>query len=167
MRWVKRHILPAYAILAFCYLLLPIAVVILFSFNAPSGRFNYVWEGFTFDNWVNWDAPPGIQSAVGKSLEIALVSTVAATVPLAGLASWVQIKRELTALPEVRWVAVGSFTQTRARVTIGHLGDLERLKAAVGRVGLELIEETDGWQLRPAGALGEPSVFTPDTAVAP
>lgn len=99
--------------------------------------------------------------------QAAAVSTVAATVPLAGLASWVQIKRELTALPEVRWVAVGSFTQTRARVTIGHLGDLERLKAAVGRAGLELIEETDGWQLRPAGALGEPSVFTPDTAVTP
>ena len=35
MRWVKRHLLPAYAFLAFCYLLLPIAVVILFSFNAP------------------------------------------------------------------------------------------------------------------------------------
>ena len=99
--------------------------------------------------------------------QAAAVSTIAATVPLAGLAGWVQIKRELTALPEVRWVAVGSFTQTQARVTIGHLGDLERLKAAVGRAGLELIEETDGWQLRPAGALGEPSVFTPDTAVTP
>lgn len=95
------------------------------------------------------------------------VSTLGATVPLAGLASWVQIKRELTALPEVRWVAVGSFTQTRARVTIGHLGDLERLKAAVGRTGLALIEETDGWQLRPAGVLGDPSVFPPDTAVTP
>ena len=80
MRWIRRHILPAYAFLAFCYLLLPIAVVILFSFNAPSGRYNYVWEGFTFDNWVHWDAVPGIQSAVIKSLEIGVVSTVAATV---------------------------------------------------------------------------------------
>ena len=76
MRWVKRHLLPAYAFLAFCYLLLPIAVVIAFSFNAPSGRFNYVWEGFTLDNWVNWDAPPGIQSAVVKSLEIGVLSTI-------------------------------------------------------------------------------------------
>ena len=79
MRWVRRHLLPAYAVLAFCYLLLPIAVVIAFSFNAPSGRFNYVWEGFTFDNWVNWDAPPGIQSAVVKSLEIGVLSTILAT----------------------------------------------------------------------------------------
>ena len=40
-------------------MLLPIAVVFLFSFNNPAGRFNYVWQSFTFDNWVNWDAVPG------------------------------------------------------------------------------------------------------------
>jgi spermidine/putrescine transport system permease protein len=80
VRRVRKHLLTVYAALAFCYLLLPIGVVILFSFNAPSGRFNYVWEGFTFDNWVHWDAPPGVRSAVIKSLEIGVVSTVAATV---------------------------------------------------------------------------------------
>jgi spermidine/putrescine transport system permease protein len=80
MRVVRRHLLTAYAMLAFAYLMLPIAVVVLFSFNAPSGRFNYVWEGFTLDNWVNWDAVPGIRDAVVTSLEIAIVSTVAATV---------------------------------------------------------------------------------------
>ena len=79
MSFVRRHALTAYAILAFCYLLLPVAVVILFSFNAPSGRYNYVWEGFTFDNWANWNSVPGIQDAVWKSLEIGLVSTIVAT----------------------------------------------------------------------------------------
>jgi spermidine/putrescine transport system permease protein len=79
MRWIRRHILPAYAFLAFCYLMLPIGVVILFSFNAPSGRYNYVWEGFTFDNWLNWDSVPGIKDAVITSLEIGVASTVAAT----------------------------------------------------------------------------------------
>ena len=54
--------------------------MILFSFNAPSGRFNYVWEGFTLDNWRNWDAVPGIREAVVTSLQLALVSTIAATV---------------------------------------------------------------------------------------
>jgi spermidine/putrescine transport system permease protein len=76
---VRRHVLSVYAFLAFCYLLLPIAVVVLFSFNNPSGRYNYVWEGFTFDNWVHWDAVPGIRSAVIKSLEVGIVSTIAAT----------------------------------------------------------------------------------------
>jgi spermidine/putrescine transport system permease protein len=77
--WIRRHLLTGYAILALAYLLLPVAVVILFSFNAPSGRFNYVWEGFTLDNWANWDAVPGIRDAVIKSLEIGIVSTILAT----------------------------------------------------------------------------------------
>lgn len=79
MRWIRRHLLTAYAFLAFAYLMLPVAVVILFSFNAPSGRFNYVWEGFTLDNWVHWDAVPGIRHAVGMSLVIGFISTIAAT----------------------------------------------------------------------------------------
>jgi len=79
VRWIRRNALTGYAILAFAYLMLPVAVVILFSFNAPSGRFNYVWEGFTLDNWVHWDAVPGIRDAVIKSLEIGIVSTIAAT----------------------------------------------------------------------------------------
>ena len=53
--FVKRHALTVYALLVVAYLMLPIAVVILFSFNAPKGRFNYVWQGFTLDNWINWD----------------------------------------------------------------------------------------------------------------
>jgi spermidine/putrescine transport system permease protein len=79
VRWVRRNLLTGYAILAFGYLMLPVAVVILFSFNAPAGRFNYVWEGFTLDNWAHWDAVPGIRHAVGMSLLIGFISTIAAT----------------------------------------------------------------------------------------
>ena len=61
-RLTKRHALTVYAFLAVAYLMLPIAVVILFSFNAPKGRFNYIWEGFTLDNWIHWDAILGIRS---------------------------------------------------------------------------------------------------------
>jgi spermidine/putrescine transport system permease protein len=78
--FVRRHALAAYSVLALTYLMLPIAVVILFSFNDPSTQFNYTWQAFTFDNWVNWDSVPGIRDAVMLSLEIALISTVAATV---------------------------------------------------------------------------------------
>ncbi len=79
MRRLRRHVLTVYAALAFVYLLLPVAVVIMFSFNAPKGRFNYVWQGFTFDNWVNWDGVPGIRDAVVVSLEIGIASTIVAT----------------------------------------------------------------------------------------
>ena len=76
---VRRHALTAYALLAFGYLLLPIAVVIAFSFNDPVGRFNYTWEGFTLDNWRNWDAVPGLSESMVLSLEIAALASVVAT----------------------------------------------------------------------------------------
>ena len=76
---IREHALTAYAILAFVYLLLPIAVVIAFSFNEPKGRFNYVWQGFTLDNWRNWDAVPGLRDALVLSLEIAALSSIVAT----------------------------------------------------------------------------------------
>ena len=77
--FVRRHVLTAYSILFFAYLMLPIAVVIVFSFNRPKGRFNYTWEHFTIGNWTHWNAIPGIQSAIELSLEIALIASLAAT----------------------------------------------------------------------------------------
>ena len=76
---LRRHALTAYAAVAFLYLLLPIGVVIAFSFNEPKGRFNYVWQGFTLDNWVEWDSVLGLRDAVVMSLEIATLATVVAT----------------------------------------------------------------------------------------
>jgi spermidine/putrescine transport system permease protein len=77
--FVKHHLLTAYAVLVFAYLLIPIAIVILFSFNNPKGRFNYTWQGFTLDNWRNWDAVPGLRSSIGVSLEVAALTSIAAT----------------------------------------------------------------------------------------
>jgi spermidine/putrescine transport system permease protein len=76
---VKRQTLTVYALLAFGYLLLPIAVVILFSFNDPAGRFNYTWQSFTLDNWKNWDGVPGLREAITLSVQIALLSSLIAT----------------------------------------------------------------------------------------
>jgi spermidine/putrescine transport system permease protein len=76
----KHHALTVYAVLVCIYLMLPIAVVILFSFNAPAGRFNYVWNEFTLDNWIDWNSVLGIQDAVVTSLEIGLLATFVATV---------------------------------------------------------------------------------------
>jgi spermidine/putrescine transport system permease protein len=76
---VKHHVLTVYALLAFVYLMLPIGVVIAFSFNNPKGRFNYTWSGFTLDNWKNWDGVPGLRSAMVLSLEIAFLASLIAT----------------------------------------------------------------------------------------
>jgi spermidine/putrescine transport system permease protein len=79
MAFVKRHVLTVYAVLVLVYLLLPIAVVILFSFN-DAGRFSYIWNGFTLDNWINWNSVPGLQDAIVTSLQIGVLATVVATV---------------------------------------------------------------------------------------
>ena len=76
---VRRHFLTVYSALFFLYLMLPIAVVVAFSFNHPKGRFNYTWRGFTWDNWLHWNAVPGIQGAIVLSLEIALIASIVAT----------------------------------------------------------------------------------------
>ena len=77
--FVKRHVLTVYSILFFAYLLLPIAVVAVFSFNNPPGKFNFTWNQFTWDNWRYWNGVPGIESAIILSLEIALIASVIAT----------------------------------------------------------------------------------------
>jgi spermidine/putrescine transport system permease protein len=77
--FVKHHILTVYSILFFVYLLLPIAVVVVFSFNNPPGKFNYTWNAFTWDNWLHWDAVPGIRSSIVLSLQIALIASIVAT----------------------------------------------------------------------------------------
>ena len=71
------------------WLALPIAVVILFSFNNPHGRYNYTWTGFT----LKWWGPalfqyPELTSAMGHSLEVAVTATLGATIlgTLIGLA---------------------------------------------------------------------------------
>jgi spermidine/putrescine transport system permease protein len=77
---VGRLALPLFAALALLYLVLPILVVIAFSFNDPVGRFNYTWSSFTLDNWANPFGVPGLRDAIVTSLEIGVIATVVATI---------------------------------------------------------------------------------------
>jgi spermidine/putrescine transport system permease protein len=71
--------LNIYALLALVYLLVPIAVILVFSFNDPRGRFNFIWQEFSFDAWTDPFGVPGIGDALVNSIEIAAISTLAAT----------------------------------------------------------------------------------------
>ncbi|HYY32346.1 MAG TPA: ABC transporter permease [Gaiellaceae bacterium] len=77
--WIRNYVLTVYAGLALVYLFLPIAVVILFSFNNPAGRFNYTWQGFTLKNWTHPLNYPGLSGALKISIEIAILSSLVAT----------------------------------------------------------------------------------------
>jgi len=60
--------------------MLPIVVVIVFSFNDPAGTFNYTWEGFTAKHWTNPFGPIGLGDAVGASIKVALLATIVSVI---------------------------------------------------------------------------------------
>jgi spermidine/putrescine transport system permease protein len=87
-RAIAHYALPSFTFVAVCYLLLPIAVMIVFSFNDYQGKFNFAWHGFTLNGWLHPLDWQGLPKAVQTSLFIAVVSTIVATIlgTLIGLA---------------------------------------------------------------------------------
>jgi spermidine/putrescine transport system permease protein len=79
-RAVERLLLPLYTLFVTLYLILPVAVMILFSFNDPTGRSNLVFRNFSLDAWLNPLGRPGLDEAVFNSLVIAIVATIVATI---------------------------------------------------------------------------------------
>jgi spermidine/putrescine transport system permease protein len=72
-----KYALPVYAVLAFVYLLIPIAYTFVFSFN-DYRRSNIAWRGFTFDNWTSVCEAQGVCEAFATSVSIGLISTMIA-----------------------------------------------------------------------------------------
>ena len=79
-RTLDRNVLPVFTILAVGYLLLPIAVMIIYSFNDPIGKFNYAWNQFSLDAWLNPLARPGLPDALAISLFVAFAATLVSTI---------------------------------------------------------------------------------------
>ena len=79
MKWLREHALNFYMGIAIAYMLIPIAVIVAFSFNDPAGRYNFTWEGFTLSHWTDPFAIEELNDAMITSLELAAVSTIIAT----------------------------------------------------------------------------------------
>ncbi|MGN6392582.1 MAG: ABC transporter permease [Gemmatimonadales bacterium] len=75
-----RWLLGGVASLVLLYLFLPICVIILYSFNRPAGRFNFVWKSFSLDAWRHPFAYGALTQSMLLSLRVAAVSTAVATV---------------------------------------------------------------------------------------
>jgi spermidine/putrescine transport system permease protein len=80
MRWLRRNAVTLFAGLAVAYMLIPIAVIAVFSFNDPEGKFNFTWSGFTLEHWEKAFSIPELNDALMVSLELAALSTLAATI---------------------------------------------------------------------------------------
>ena len=81
-RWT-RFILPVYSWLVIAYLVFPIAVMILYSFNKVTTglpQVSFAWNGFTLQWYREWSNIPGLTSAFWLSVRLAIASTVFSTV---------------------------------------------------------------------------------------
>lgn len=109
-RWGDR-LLFAWTWLIIIWLALPIAVMIMFSFNNPHGRYNFTWVGFT----LKWYGPhlfdyPSLTSAMVNSLLVAFSATILSTVlgTLVGLALGKYRFRGLGAANLVQFAAISA-----------------------------------------------------------
>jgi spermidine/putrescine transport system permease protein len=79
-KWLREHGIQIFAGLAIAYMLIPIAVIAVFSFNDPAGKFNFTWEGFTLQHWQDAFSLPDLNDALFTSIKLAALSTVIATI---------------------------------------------------------------------------------------
>jgi len=83
-RRFRSRLLGIYAVLAYVWLFAPLLVIVVFSFNNPSGKFNTKWNEFTFDNWLHPFRKRDYTEALVTSLQVAVVACTIATI-LGGL----------------------------------------------------------------------------------
>ncbi len=79
-RWIGEHAVLFVALLVLVYMFLPIAFVVLMSFNDPTSRLAYEFSSFTLDNWLEPCAAPGMCESVVNSIEIGFLATVGSTI---------------------------------------------------------------------------------------
>ena len=87
-RWT-RLILPGYSWLIIAYLVFPIGVMILYSFNKVTTglpQVSFAWNGFTSQWYQQWKDIPGLTAAFWLSIRLALVSMILATIAGTALA---------------------------------------------------------------------------------
>ena len=79
MRWLRKNLVGIIAILVLVYLFIPIAVIMVLSFNKPDGKFNLSWNEFSLDAWTNLCGVPGVCESFVTSIQIGFISTIVAT----------------------------------------------------------------------------------------
>jgi spermidine/putrescine transport system permease protein len=79
-RWLREHAVNIVAVLVVVYLLIPIVLIFVFSFNDPSGRYNFTWVGFTLKHWAHPFSDTELTKALLESLKLALLATIISTI---------------------------------------------------------------------------------------
>jgi spermidine/putrescine transport system permease protein len=79
-KWLRENAIVIYGALAIAYMLIPIALIIVFSFNDPAGKFNFTWNGFTLSHWAHPFEISELTNALTLSLRLAALATLISTV---------------------------------------------------------------------------------------
>jgi spermidine/putrescine transport system permease protein len=77
-RWTY-YVLPVYSVGFFVYLVVPIAFIIVYSFNQSHSalpQVTFKWQGFTTQWYREWNGIPGLGDAFFLSIKLALAATV-------------------------------------------------------------------------------------------
>jgi len=77
--WIKGHILLAVTLLIFLFLVAPNLVMLVFSFNQPANKYNFIWNKFSVNAWANPCASQDMCSSIKLSVVIAIIATIGAT----------------------------------------------------------------------------------------
>ncbi len=106
--------------------------------------------------------------------------TIEATVPVSGLADWLEVQRRLKGVAAVRRTEVSELSRRKTEVAITFVGEEEQLVVAMAQSDLDLrLRPGSGWEIRLIGAAGadepgaapastaEPSAAQPPAAPAP
>jgi len=79
LRAIGRVSLWIWAALGLLFLFTPILITVIYSFNEPTGKYNYVWNKFSLAGWADPFKYPELTDALIFSLKIAIAVTVIAT----------------------------------------------------------------------------------------
>ena len=80
IKLIREKTLQVFSVLILVYLMLPLAVIILLSFNKPKGRQNTSWNEFSLDAWTNICRDQTICRSFFTSVEIGLLVTIISTI---------------------------------------------------------------------------------------
>ena len=94
-----------------------------------------IQEAYKRDNVLQFDRP----------------ATIAATVPVSGLADWLAVRDRLSRVPMVRSIDVLTLSRDRADVVLHYVGDQQQLETALAQNGLSLSWGDGTWQMRGTG----------------
>ena len=79
--WLRRNAIMIFAGLAVAYMLIPIFVIVLFSFDAGNaqGELDFTFDAFTTTYWQHAFGVEAVNDAMKTSLELAALSTLVST----------------------------------------------------------------------------------------